>query len=216
MKDNTKVRLHLSKRLFESITKQVLAEAKKDMSGGVYTETVKTPSGKTTKKDGKVTKANELPTSKKPKPTSAEKKSPEIKKASKERKINEVDPVADTDKMRKLGEVNDREETKKMEKMHEKMSSKEKMAKGLYKEEMEDESMMNEDIFSQIANMDWSITGPALAFAATILGVGGAFVKDAVSRAKEKGYKGVEGLKKAAKEVGAEAGKVNPLSGEKL
>lgn len=42
MKNNTKVRLHLSKRLFESITKQVLAEAKGNMSGGAYTETVKT------------------------------------------------------------------------------------------------------------------------------------------------------------------------------
>ena len=39
MKNNTKIRLHLSNTLFESIVKEVLAEAKKgDMSGGVYTE----------------------------------------------------------------------------------------------------------------------------------------------------------------------------------
>jgi hypothetical protein len=44
MKNNTKVRLHLSKQLFESLAKQVLAEAKKgDMSGGAYTEAVKAP-----------------------------------------------------------------------------------------------------------------------------------------------------------------------------
>lgn len=43
MKNNTKIRLHLSKQLFESLTKQVLAEAKGNMSGGAYTETVKVP-----------------------------------------------------------------------------------------------------------------------------------------------------------------------------
>lgn len=46
MKNSTKVRLHLSKQLFESLAKQVLAEAKKgDMSGGAYTEAVKMPKG---------------------------------------------------------------------------------------------------------------------------------------------------------------------------
>ena len=44
MKNNTKVRLHLSKALFETITRQVLAESKGNMSGGAYTETVKTKS----------------------------------------------------------------------------------------------------------------------------------------------------------------------------
>jgi glutamine synthetase adenylyltransferase len=44
MKNNTKIRLHLSKNLFESLAKQVVAEAKKgDMSGGAYTEAVKAP-----------------------------------------------------------------------------------------------------------------------------------------------------------------------------
>lgn len=45
MKNNTKIRLHLSKRLFESLTKEVLAEGKGDMSGGAYTEAVKQPKG---------------------------------------------------------------------------------------------------------------------------------------------------------------------------
>ena len=45
MKNNTKIRLHLSKTLFESIAKEVLAEAK-DMSGGAYTEAVKIPKAK--------------------------------------------------------------------------------------------------------------------------------------------------------------------------
>ncbi len=50
MKNSTKVRLHLSKQLFESLAKQVLAEAKGDMSGGAYTEAVKAPKAKKEKK----------------------------------------------------------------------------------------------------------------------------------------------------------------------
>lgn len=47
MKNSTKIRLRLSKQLFESLATQVLAEAKKDaMSGGAYTEAVKTPKAK--------------------------------------------------------------------------------------------------------------------------------------------------------------------------
>lgn len=40
MNNNTKVRLHLSKQLVESLSKQILAESK-NMSGGVYTQAVK-------------------------------------------------------------------------------------------------------------------------------------------------------------------------------
>ena len=44
MNNNTKIRLRLSKNLFESLTREILAEAKKgDMSGGAYTEAVKMP-----------------------------------------------------------------------------------------------------------------------------------------------------------------------------
>jgi len=51
MKNNTRVRLHLSKQLFESLAKQVIKEAKGDMSGGAYTEAVKAPkAGKKEKK----------------------------------------------------------------------------------------------------------------------------------------------------------------------
>lgn len=57
MKNNTKVRLHLSKQLFESLAKQVLAEAKKgDMSGGAYTEAVKAPKGEKKEKAPKADK----------------------------------------------------------------------------------------------------------------------------------------------------------------
>ena len=45
MNNNTKIRLRLSKNLFESITREILAEAK-DMSGGAYTEAVKMPKAK--------------------------------------------------------------------------------------------------------------------------------------------------------------------------
>jgi rubrerythrin len=109
MKNNTKVRLHLSKQLFESLTKQVLAEAKmkKEALGG-YTE-VKMP------------KANK----------SAE------KMTDKMQKMKEVNAQAATNKMSKIKEVNAQADTKKMQKMHEKMSSKEKMAKGMYKEDMQ-------------------------------------------------------------------------------
>lgn len=52
MKNNTKIRLKLSKQLFESLAKQVLAEGKKgDMSGGAYTEAVKQPKGGEKKSD---------------------------------------------------------------------------------------------------------------------------------------------------------------------
>ena len=44
MKNNTKVRLHLSKNLFESLAKQVLAEAKKNYGAGM--EEVKAPKEK--------------------------------------------------------------------------------------------------------------------------------------------------------------------------
>ena len=48
MKNNTKIRLHLSKQLFEALTKQVLAEAK--VNDG-YSETVKQPKGGAVKED---------------------------------------------------------------------------------------------------------------------------------------------------------------------
>lgn len=49
MKNNTKIRLHLSKQLFESLTKQVIMEGKSNMGGGAYTETVKVPKSKSGK-----------------------------------------------------------------------------------------------------------------------------------------------------------------------
>lgn len=60
MKNNTKVRLHLSKQLFESLAKQVLAEAKKgDMSGGAYTEAVKATKGEKKEKTPKAEEPKE-------------------------------------------------------------------------------------------------------------------------------------------------------------
>ena len=83
MKNNTKIRLHLSNTLFESIVKEVLAEAKKgDMSGGVYTEVVK---------------------------AKKEKKDPEMKATDKMKKMEEVDAVGDTEKMRKMHEMSSKE-----------------------------------------------------------------------------------------------------------
>lgn len=59
MKNSTKIRLHLSKNLFESLAAEVIAEAKKgDMSGGAYTEAVKQPKAP---KAPKADKAEEKP-----------------------------------------------------------------------------------------------------------------------------------------------------------
>ena len=82
MKNNTKVRLHLSKQLFESLTKQIIAESKKgDMSGGAYTEAVKAPKAKHDKapkaehdKAPKMHKAGEKPVRKEMETKVAEKK----------------------------------------------------------------------------------------------------------------------------------------------
>ena len=133
MKNNTKVRLHLSKTLFENIVKEVLSEAKKmNMSGGAYTESVKMP-----KKAKKMEEVNA------------------VADTDKMKKMEEVNATADTENMRRMHEMSSKEkmakglykeggmkkmeevdavtDTESMRKMHE-MSSKEKMAKGLYKE----------------------------------------------------------------------------------
>lgn len=66
MKNNTKIRLHLSRQLFESLTKQVVQESK-NMSGGAYTEAVKAKKGSAMKSKmegsamkGKMGKMNEM------------------------------------------------------------------------------------------------------------------------------------------------------------
>ena len=59
MKNSTKIRLHLSKTLFESLTKQVLKEGKSNMGGGAYTQAVKAP------KAGKPSKMDEMSSKKK-------------------------------------------------------------------------------------------------------------------------------------------------------
>ena len=61
MNGNTKVRIRLTKQLFESLSKQVIAEAKKmDMSGGAYTEAVKTPKTPKTSKSPEVKATNKM------------------------------------------------------------------------------------------------------------------------------------------------------------
>jgi hypothetical protein len=114
MKNNTKIRLHLSSTLFESIVKEVLAESKKmNMSGGAYTEAVKMP-----KKAKKMEEVNAVAdTQKMQKMHKMDEKMSSKEKMAKGM-YKEVDAVGDTEKMRKMYEI----------------SSKEKMAKGLYKE----------------------------------------------------------------------------------
>lgn len=87
MKNNTKVRLHLSKTLFENIVKEVLSEAKKmNMSGGAYTEAVKMP-----KKAKKVEEVNA------------------VADTDKMKKMEEVDAVRDTESMRRMHEMSSKE-----------------------------------------------------------------------------------------------------------
>ena len=63
MNSNTKVRIRLSKQLFESLSKQIIAEAKKmDMSGGAYTEAVKTPKASKAPKSPEVKATNKMET----------------------------------------------------------------------------------------------------------------------------------------------------------
>lgn len=93
MKNNTKIRLHLSKQLFESLTKQVLAEAKSDMSGGAYTEAVKTPKVKHDKAP-KAHKAEEKPV-----------KEMETKVAEEKNEMNEA--AIPPELMQSLGDVID-------------------------------------------------------------------------------------------------------------
>jgi Sec7-like guanine-nucleotide exchange factor len=87
MNNNTKIRLRLSKNLFESLTREILAEAKVN-GGGAYTEVVKMP------KVGKIKEVNAVADTDK-----MEKM--EEKMSSKEKMAkglyNEVD--VDTDKM---------------------------------------------------------------------------------------------------------------------
>jgi hypothetical protein len=84
MKNNTKVRLHLSKQLFESLTKEIIKEAK---ANDGYTVAVKQP--------------------KTPKQSKSQATSPEVQKTDAEKMMGEVHPQADTKKMKKMKEAHD-------------------------------------------------------------------------------------------------------------
>ena len=79
MNNKTRIRLHLSKNLFESLSREILAEAKVN-GGGAYTVAVKTP------KTGKIKEVNA------------------VADTDKMEKMEEVNAVADTDKMKTMEE----------------------------------------------------------------------------------------------------------------
>lgn len=84
MKNNTRIRLHLSKQLFESLATQVLAESKKDaMSGGAYTEAVKAPKAKGEKAAGSTTGKSKPATPKAEKPAAHKAEKPAAPKSPK-------------------------------------------------------------------------------------------------------------------------------------
>ncbi len=96
MKNNTKVRLHLSKQLFESLTKEIIKEAK---ANDGYTVAVKQPKApKQVKEVNAVADTDKM-------------KKMEEKMSSKEKMAkglyNEVDAEMDTDKMKKMKEAHD-------------------------------------------------------------------------------------------------------------
>ena len=82
MKNNTKVRLHLSKQLFESLTREIIKEAK---ANDGYTVAVKQP--------------------KTPKQSKSQAASPEVQKTDAEAMMGEVHAQADTKKMEKMKEM---------------------------------------------------------------------------------------------------------------
>ena len=95
MNNETKVRLHLSKQLLESLSQQILAEAKKgksDMSGGVYTEVVKTKKAKAPKAEKEPVKKQ---AEKKPMDEAKMKRMEEVKK-----KVMEIAKKHLADKMK--------------------------------------------------------------------------------------------------------------------
>jgi hypothetical protein len=94
MKNNTKVRLHLSKQLFESLTREIIKEAK---ANDGYTVAVKQPKApKQVKEVNVVADTDKM-------------KKMEEKMSSKEKMAkglyNEVDAEMDTDKMKKIKEM---------------------------------------------------------------------------------------------------------------
>ena len=94
MKNSTKVRLHLSKKLFESLTREIIKEAK---ANDGYTVAVKQPKApKQVKEVNAVADTDKM-------------KKMEEKMSSKEKMAkglyNEVDAEMDTDKMKKIKEM---------------------------------------------------------------------------------------------------------------
>lgn len=100
MKNSTKVRLHLSKKLFESLTREIIKEAK---ANDGYTVAVKQPKApKQVKEVNAVADTDKM-------------KKMEEKMSSKEKMAkglyNEVDAEMDTDKMKKMKEATDFSDT---------------------------------------------------------------------------------------------------------
>ena len=108
MNNKTRIRLHLSKNLFESLSREILAEAKVN-GGGAYTVAVKTP------KTGKIKEVNAVADTDKMK-----------------RMEGNVPTSTSTTSVQDMNMGNDGKPA--IPGLKEKMSSKEKMAKGLYNE----------------------------------------------------------------------------------
>lgn len=209
MKNNTKIRLHLSKSLFESLTREIIKEAK---ANDGYTVAVKQP---------KQPKVNELFGLGAPKAKYKVGQQVKVKGAKGQTEGEEtlvyITKVLSTDKdkgsiyqaarekgalnpkyefhddkviseMEKMEEVDAVKDTEGMRKMHE-MSSKEKMAKGLYKEDEMEEMQINvaeKNKMNEFTGTETESSG-AIAMLAAALGMGiplaAALIKD-LMRAK--------------------------------
>jgi hypothetical protein len=180
MKNNTKIRLKLTKQLFESLAKQVLAEGKSgNMSGGAYTEAVKVPKAgksvepKASKSEEEKSHKNESPMKKKKNHSLEELKA---MKEKLEKKINEMEINVDEDDT--MDFQSGAFDVSEMGKMKGKKDVKEALGR----------QVAAEDLMGAISNGDPFLTGVALVGAV----VAGVLAADKVIP-KVKGY--IQGLK---------------------
>ena len=97
MNNKTRIRLHLSKNLFESLSREILAEAKVN-GGGAYTEAVKMPK---VKKDPEVKATDKMKTMEEGPKEKAKHDVESLKKAKAklEQRISEMETMTAEDKI---------------------------------------------------------------------------------------------------------------------
>jgi hypothetical protein len=191
MKNSTKVRLHLSKQLFESLTREIIKEAK---ANDGYTVAVKQP--------------------KMPKQSKAQAASPEVQKTDKEAMMGEME----TNVAEKKDKVNEFVGTETADSgtitvIATLLGIGIPLATALVKDLMkaktpqEKKQVIQKDLPAKEEKLNEISSEEVAAIVGLLPGVGltAAYIKDVLSTMKEKGLKGREGWKKASQEVGSDA-----------